>query len=62
VDLSPEQATELRELVPGAKYEPGRSQLTVGVGKDPEERLGRVVAAADALLAVATATPERAVA
>jgi transcription-repair coupling factor (superfamily II helicase) len=62
VDLSPEQAAELRAQIPDAKYEPGRSQLTVAVGKDPEERLSRVVAAADALLAVATAAPERAVA
>ncbi len=62
VDLTPEQAAALREAIPAAKYEPGRSQLTVGVGKDPDERLTRVAAAADALLAVATAVPEPAVA
>ena len=33
-------------------YEPGRSQLTVRVPEEPEERFPAVVRAADALLAV----------
>ena len=41
--------------LPESTYEPGRSQLSVKVPQAPEERFPAVVAAADALLAVATA-------
>ena len=51
LDLSAEQAAGLKEALEGVRYEPGRSLLSVNVGKDPDERLRRVVAAADALLA-----------
>jgi transcription-repair coupling factor (superfamily II helicase) len=52
VDLDAERAKRLREELPGATYEPGRSQLSVRVPDAPEERFPAVVAAADALLAV----------
>jgi transcription-repair coupling factor (superfamily II helicase) len=54
IDLDAERAKRLKEQVPGATYEPGRSQFSVRVPKEPEERFPAVVAAADALLAVAT--------
>jgi transcription-repair coupling factor (superfamily II helicase) len=56
VDLDAEQAAALRERLPEARYEPGRSQVTVRVPREPPERFAAVVAAADALLAV-TAGP-----
>ncbi len=52
VDLEPEQAATLKEAVAGITYEPGRSQLTVAL---PEDGFPVIIAAADALLAVATA-------
>jgi transcription-repair coupling factor (superfamily II helicase) len=52
IDLEPEQAAELKEQLPEAVYEPGRSQLSVRVSEDPEERFPAVVHAADVLLAV----------
>jgi transcription-repair coupling factor (superfamily II helicase) len=58
-DLTAEQATALRERLPAARYEPGRSQVTVRVPREAEERFHIVVAAADALLAVtASSVPE----
>ena len=38
--------------MPAARYEPGRSQVTVRVPRDTDGRFRLVVAAADALLAV----------
>jgi transcription-repair coupling factor (superfamily II helicase) len=52
LELTPEQAQELLERVPGARYEPGRSQVSFRVPRDAEGRFRIVVAAADALLAV----------
>jgi transcription-repair coupling factor (superfamily II helicase) len=55
LDLAREQATALRERLPEARYEPGRSQVTVRLPRERGERFRAVVAAADELLAV-TAT------
>jgi transcription-repair coupling factor (superfamily II helicase) len=55
LDLSAEQAAALRERLPAARYEPGRSQVTVRLAREPEERFAEVIAAADALLAVTSA-------
>jgi transcription-repair coupling factor (superfamily II helicase) len=52
LELTPEQAEELRERVPAARYEPGRSQVSFRVPRDADGRFRIVVAAADALLAV----------
>jgi hypothetical protein len=48
--------------VQGARYEPGRSQVSFRVPRDAEGRLRMVVAAADALLAVTAPVPEAAAA
>ena len=48
-------AVQVREAIPGSQYEPGRSQLSVRVPDDPEQRFPAVVRAADALLAVTRA-------
>jgi transcription-repair coupling factor (superfamily II helicase) len=52
LELTSEQADELRERVPGARYEPGRSQVSFRVPRDAEGRFRIVVSAADGLLAV----------
>jgi transcription-repair coupling factor (superfamily II helicase) len=52
LELTPEQAQELRDRVPGARYEPGRSQVSFRVPRDAEGRFRIVVSAADGLLAV----------
>jgi transcription-repair coupling factor (superfamily II helicase) len=52
VDLDAAHAARLKDEIPGAVYEPGRSQLSVRVPEDPEQRFPAVVRAADALLAV----------
>jgi transcription-repair coupling factor (superfamily II helicase) len=54
IDLDAERAKRLKEALPESTYEPGRAQLSVRVPKEPEQRFPAVVAAADALLAVAT--------
>ena len=54
IDLDEERAKRLKEALPQSVYEPGRAQLSVTVPKEPEKRFPAVVAAADALLAVAT--------
>jgi transcription-repair coupling factor (superfamily II helicase) len=51
LDLEPHVADRLREEIPDATYEPGRSQLTVIVGEDPAQAFPAVVRAADGLLA-----------
>jgi transcription-repair coupling factor (superfamily II helicase) len=58
LELTPEQASELRERVPAARYEPGRSQVSFRVPRDADGRFRIVVAAADALLAVQTPVAE----
>jgi transcription-repair coupling factor (superfamily II helicase) len=52
IELDSARARKLREQIPGALYEAGRSQLSVRVPDDPSERFPAVVRAADALLAV----------
>ncbi|WP_354698642.1 transcription-repair coupling factor [Paraconexibacter sp. AEG42_29] len=52
VDIEGSQVTALKEQLPGCLYEPGRSQLSVKVDKDPAKRFPAVVKAADVLLAV----------
>jgi transcription-repair coupling factor (superfamily II helicase) len=53
IELDSVRARALREALPGAIYEPGRSQLSVRVPDDPAQRFPAVVRAADELLAVA---------
>jgi transcription-repair coupling factor (superfamily II helicase) len=62
LELSPEQAQELRERVPGVRYEPGRSQVSFRVPREAEGRLRLVLDAADALLAVTAPVAEAAAA
>jgi transcription-repair coupling factor (superfamily II helicase) len=52
IELDSRRAKALRERIPGALYESGRSQLSVRVPDDPAERFPAVVRAADELLAV----------
>jgi transcription-repair coupling factor (superfamily II helicase) len=52
VDLDSTRARALRDALPGAIYESGRSQLTVRVPDDPAQRFPAVVRAADVLLSV----------
>jgi transcription-repair coupling factor (superfamily II helicase) len=52
IELDSVRARKLREQIPGALYEAGRSQLSLRVPDDPAERFPAVVRAADALLAV----------
>jgi transcription-repair coupling factor (superfamily II helicase) len=52
VDLDSVRARKLREALPGAIYESGRSQLSVRVPDDPLQRFPAVVNAADVLLAI----------
>jgi transcription-repair coupling factor (superfamily II helicase) len=62
LELTAEQAQELRERVPGARYEPGRSQVSFKVPRDAEGRFRIVVAAADGLLAITSPLAEAAAA
>ncbi|MCW2951100.1 MAG: mfd [Conexibacter sp.] len=52
VDLDVARAARVKEQIPGSTYEPGRSQLSVRVPDDPQERFPAVIHAANALLAV----------
>jgi transcription-repair coupling factor (superfamily II helicase) len=52
IELDSRRARRLREQLPGASYESGRSQISVRVPKDGKERFPAVVEAADVLLAV----------
>jgi transcription-repair coupling factor (superfamily II helicase) len=52
IELDAARARKLREQIPGALYEPGRSQLSLRVPDDPAQRFPAVLQAADALLAV----------
>ena len=52
IELDSRRARRLREELPGASYESGRSQVSVRVPRDAEERFPTVVRAADALLAI----------
>jgi transcription-repair coupling factor (superfamily II helicase) len=52
IELDSARARRLREQLPQALYESGRSQVSVRVPPEGPERFGAVVRAADALLAV----------
>ncbi|MBX5442916.1 MAG: transcription-repair coupling factor [Solirubrobacteraceae bacterium] len=52
VELDSVRARRLREQLPGALYESGKSQFSVRVPDDPQQRFPAVVRAADVLLAV----------
>jgi len=52
VELDSVRAKQLRAEIPGAVYESGKSQLSVRVSTDPQERFPAIVRAADVLLAV----------
>jgi transcription-repair coupling factor (superfamily II helicase) len=52
IEMDAATARQLREILPGANYEAGRSQLSLRVPDDPLERFPAVVRAADALLSV----------
>jgi transcription-repair coupling factor (superfamily II helicase) len=52
IELDSRRARRLREELPDALYESGRSQVSVRVPKDGTERFPSVVRAADALLSV----------
>ena len=56
IELNAATARRLREILPGANYEAGRSQLSLRVPDDPLQRFPSVVKAADALLSVQDAT------
>ena len=60
VELDSHRARKLREEIPGALYESGKSQVSVRVPDDPEQRFPAVVRAADVLLAVTRETAEAA--
>jgi transcription-repair coupling factor (superfamily II helicase) len=55
IELDDEQAARLKTELPQALYEPGRSQLSLRVPEDPQERFPAVVKAANTLLAVVSA-------
>jgi transcription-repair coupling factor (superfamily II helicase) len=52
IELDSHRAKRLREELPEALYESGRSQVSVRVPRDGEERFPTVVRAADVLLAI----------
>ncbi len=52
IELDSVRARKLREEIPGALYESGKSQLSMRVPDDPAQRFPAVVRTADALLAV----------
>ncbi|MFP5363138.1 MAG: transcription-repair coupling factor [Thermoleophilia bacterium] len=52
IELDSVRAKRVRAEIPGALYEAGRSQLSVRVSDDPEQRFPAVVRAAEVLLAV----------
>ena len=52
IDLDAARAARVKEQIPGSTYEPGRSQLSVRVPDDPQERFPAVIHDANALLAV----------
>jgi transcription-repair coupling factor (superfamily II helicase) len=52
IELDSARAKKLRAQIPGALYESGKSQLSMRVPDDPQQRFPAVVRAADILLAV----------
>ncbi|HEX8975797.1 MAG TPA: transcription-repair coupling factor [Solirubrobacteraceae bacterium] len=59
IELDSARAKAFRAEIPGALYESGKSQLSVRVPKDPEQRFPAIVRAADVLLAVARGGADR---
>jgi transcription-repair coupling factor (superfamily II helicase) len=58
LDLDSRRVKLLREKIPGAVYESGRSTVRIRVPDDPGERFPAVVAAAEAILEAATLPSE----
>ena len=52
IELDSGRAKKLRAQIPGVLYEAGKSQMSLRVPDDPQQRFPAVVRAADALLAV----------
>jgi transcription-repair coupling factor (superfamily II helicase) len=52
IELDSVRARKLRDEIPSALYESGKSQFSIRVPDDPEKRFPAVVQAADALLAI----------
>jgi transcription-repair coupling factor (superfamily II helicase) len=52
IELDSARAKRLRAQIPGALYESGKSQLSLRVSDDPEQRFPAVLRAADILLAL----------
>ncbi|HEY5389923.1 MAG TPA: TRCF domain-containing protein, partial [Solirubrobacteraceae bacterium] len=55
IELDSAAVHDLRERLPGAVYESGRSQVVVRVSADARERFGEILAVADAIAAAAGA-------
>jgi transcription-repair coupling factor (superfamily II helicase) len=58
IELDSKGAKALRERIPEAIYESGRSTVTVRVPDEPTERFPALVAAAEVILEVATEPTE----
>jgi transcription-repair coupling factor (superfamily II helicase) len=56
IELDSAAVRDLRERLPGAIYESGRSQVVVRVSPDAQARFVEILAAADAIAAVAGAS------
>jgi transcription-repair coupling factor (superfamily II helicase) len=56
IELDSAAVRDLRERLPGAIYESGRSQVVVRVSADARERFGEILAVADAIAAAAGAS------
>jgi transcription-repair coupling factor (superfamily II helicase) len=54
IELDSAGVHELRERLPSAVYESGRSQVSVRVADEPHQRFREILAAADAILAAST--------
>jgi transcription-repair coupling factor (superfamily II helicase) len=57
IDLGEEGRRALKDELPDAVYESGRSTIAVPVPQEPEKRFGAVVAAAEGILRAATELP-----
>jgi transcription-repair coupling factor (superfamily II helicase) len=54
IELDSAGVRELRERLPSAVYESGRSQVSMRVAEEPHQRFREILAAADAILAAST--------
>jgi len=61
IELDSVRARRLREQLPQARYESGRSQVSIRVPEKGPERFSSVVAVADVLLAITRETLDAAV-